>query len=77
MTGPCSMGVGCDEAGVCFAAAHDQPEECPKRIEYLAKAVIELSDNVTDRDGLSDQAEIAVDIARSILNPRWLETPFD
>lgn len=25
----CSMGVGCDEAGICYADAHDQPERCP------------------------------------------------
>ncbi|CDY76130.1 hypothetical protein BGLT_05202 [Caballeronia glathei] len=24
----CSMGVGCDEAGVCYAMAHGQPERC-------------------------------------------------
>lgn len=29
-TEPCSMGVGCDEAGVCYAAAHGQPEQCPR-----------------------------------------------
>jgi hypothetical protein len=27
---PCTMGVGCDEAGVCYAAAHGRPDECPK-----------------------------------------------
>lgn len=26
----CDMGVGCDEAGVCYAAAHGQPERCPR-----------------------------------------------
>lgn len=26
---PCSMGVGCDEYGVCYAEAHGQPEQCP------------------------------------------------
>lgn len=26
---PCSLGVGCDEAGVCYADAHNQPEQCP------------------------------------------------
>lgn len=26
---PCPMGVGCDEAGVCYAEAHGKPEECP------------------------------------------------
>lgn len=28
---PCTMGVGCDEAGICFAAAHDEPDRCPLR----------------------------------------------
>lgn len=27
----CTMGAGCDEAGVCYAAAHGEPERCPKR----------------------------------------------
>jgi hypothetical protein len=26
----CTMGVGCDEAGVCYATAHGEPERCPK-----------------------------------------------
>lgn len=25
----CTLGVGCDEAGICYAAAHGRPEECP------------------------------------------------
>lgn len=29
MSKPCDLGVGCDEAGVCYASAHDQPERCP------------------------------------------------
>lgn len=24
----CSLGVGCDETGICYAMAHDQPEQC-------------------------------------------------
>jgi hypothetical protein len=27
---PCSMGVGCDEYGVCYASAHGRPEMCPR-----------------------------------------------
>lgn len=27
---PCTMGVGCDESGVCYAEAHGQPEMCPR-----------------------------------------------
>ena len=26
----CSMGVGCDEAGVCYASANGRPDYCPK-----------------------------------------------
>lgn len=28
---PCTLGVGCDEAGICYAVAHGQPEQCPRR----------------------------------------------
>lgn len=27
-SGPCTMGVGCDEYGVCYADAHGEPERC-------------------------------------------------
>jgi hypothetical protein len=26
----CDMGVGCDEAGVCYAESHGEPNRCPK-----------------------------------------------
>lgn len=26
----CTMGVGCDEYGVCYAAAHGRPDMCPR-----------------------------------------------
>lgn len=25
----CSLGVGCDEMGICYAEAHGAPENCP------------------------------------------------
>lgn len=28
-TTPCSLGVGCDEMGICYAEAHGAPENCP------------------------------------------------
>ena len=28
MPKPCDMGVGCDEAGVCYASAMGEPERC-------------------------------------------------
>lgn len=27
----CTLGEGCDEAGVCYAAAHGQPEQCGRK----------------------------------------------
>lgn len=27
---PCSLGVGCDEYGVCYADAHGEPDRCPR-----------------------------------------------
>lgn len=27
----CSLGVGCGTAGVCYAAAHGQPEQCGRK----------------------------------------------
>lgn len=27
----CTMGVGCNETGVCYAAAHGRPDQCPCR----------------------------------------------
>lgn len=24
----CTLGVGCEQAGVCYAAAHGQPDQC-------------------------------------------------
>jgi hypothetical protein len=38
---PCTMGVGCDEYGVCYAAAHGKPDECPRSPPQL-RAVREV-----------------------------------
>lgn len=27
----CNMGVGCEEYGVCYAAAHGEPERCGRQ----------------------------------------------
>lgn len=29
------MGVGCEEAGVCYAAAHNQPERCGRMDKFM------------------------------------------
>lgn len=35
---PCTMGVGCDEYGICYAEAHGQPDQCPKAPSLIAAA---------------------------------------
>lgn len=41
----CTMGVGCDEYGVCYADAHDAPLRCPQyRPTYLV-----MTNAVADR----------------------------
>ncbi len=42
--GPCSMDIGCDEAGVCFAAANGQPDRCPAHTIEIFLEVAELVD---------------------------------
>lgn len=37
----CTMGVGCDEVGVCYAEAHGQPDRCPS---YPRKAGIPVKE---------------------------------
>lgn len=34
----CSMGVGCDEYGVCYASAHGRPEMCPRDSDRSGEA---------------------------------------
>lgn len=52
MTDRCTMGVGCDEAGVCYAAAHGQPERCPRNVEKHAwdDLKAELEDRLDEPD---------------------------
>jgi len=35
----CSLGVGCNESGVCYAAAHNSPEMCGMIQKYEKKPV--------------------------------------
>lgn len=43
----CSMGVGCDEFGVCYADTHGRPEMCP------------LRQKTTDREDLLTPEQVA------------------
>jgi hypothetical protein len=42
---PCNLGVGCNEAGVCYASAHNKPEKCGE------DAVVEFT--IQGQDGRS------------------------
>ena len=44
----CSLGVGCDEVGICYAAAHSQPEQCGSHEITLASGRGEVFDNPSD-----------------------------
>jgi hypothetical protein len=37
----CNLGVGCDEYGTCYAAAHNRPEMCPRSTrEEVLEAIL-------------------------------------
>lgn len=36
----CTLGVGCDEVGVCYAAAHNQPDKCGAPVKDAAPAPV-------------------------------------
>jgi len=39
----CTLGVGCDETGVCYASAHNRPEQCG-RSAPLSKGIAMVSE---------------------------------
>ena len=43
----CTMGVGCDEFGVCYAAAHKQPWRCPHTTDREAEGWLWLDEMVS------------------------------
>lgn len=67
MSERCSMGVGCDEYGRCYASAHGEPDSCPlnkqrgndidtsKKEELLA-----LADRIEKMDGPSDSEDAPI-----------------
>lgn len=40
----CTLGVGCDETGICYADAHDQPEQCGRTAAPAMHRIAELCD---------------------------------
>lgn len=51
-SGPCNLGVGCDEAGVCYAEAMGSPDRCPHTpvgISGPTAGLLTLAAGVADR----------------------------
>lgn len=43
----CDLGVGCDEAGVCYADAHGEPERCGRPVLAFSFALGEVAPDGT------------------------------
>ncbi len=65
----CTMGVGCDEAGVCYAEAHGEPDRCPRTAEARARREGERAGRETMRE---EAAKVAFDHATA---SRWAGAP--
>ena len=60
--GRCTLGVGCDEYGVCYAAAHGQPDQCGAPLITL--------EPLPSETGLRDhQKDLIEQIARTFCVP--------
>lgn len=62
-TYPCTLGVGCDEAGVCYADAHGQPEQCPHHVGVQPSRAQSLAQRVDD---LHNKAGMPLEQAREL-----------
>lgn len=47
--GHCTLGVGCEQAGVCYAAAHNQPDQCGWVEDEAPPLTSETFDAMLDR----------------------------
>ena len=47
--GPCSLGVGCDQYGVCYADSHGKPENCGKPSPVVCDALADAR-RIADHD---------------------------
>lgn len=74
---PCSMGVGCEESGVCYASAHGRPDECMrwdnpphKSHKCLSCGTIWRPADVPTEGVASIQTQGKADTPRRV-TPRW------
>ena len=65
----CDMGVGCDEARVCYADAHGKPQKCPKHVQqpkgvgpwlnwYINRGIIPLEFTAKDLRRISHRRRL-------------------
>lgn len=59
----CDLGVGCDEAGVCYAIAHNQPDQCGRAPDERLPAIqppdaLEASEGICALPFLHNNADI-------------------
>ena len=55
----CSLGIGCEQSGVCYASAHDQPEGCGRA----------LSPAQAEREG---KFGFEAQLAERLADPEWV-----
>ena len=71
MTTPCTLGVGCDETGVCYAGAHGDLSQCG-RIDYPAeRAKAEKDSQAFGMGFLVDGLHVALSRVTMIRKAHW------
>lgn len=67
MSERCSMGVGCDEYGRCYASAHGEPDSCPLNKQRgndidtsKKKELLALADRIEKLDHPSDDTDAQI-----------------
>jgi hypothetical protein len=64
----CNMGVGCDEAGICYASANGKPDMCGSAAREALRACCDYLDCIPESAaGGDDEALRLVKMARAAL----------
>ena len=64
----CDMGVGCEEAGVCYAAVHGEPERCGREVSTANLKAIAASISDTAKTNALVNAANEIDRLRAALD---------
>ena len=73
MTDQCTMGVGCDEYGICYAEAHGQPEQCPLYAARGNDLPPELLERVAMTLWRTEAEQAAPNVAKQRTPDAWLK----